>query len=75
MNQQRKTAIGGNTQARLLTTVTGYLAIIAAFFASFNYDWDAIGLCLGAANSQSSPAVAFGLLTNAARFTLPVDRV
>ena len=40
-------------------TVIGYLAIIAAFFAFFNTDWGATGLCLGAAG------LTFGLLTNA----------
>ena len=37
-------------------TAIGYLAIIAAFFAFFNYDWSATGLCLAAAG------LTFGLL-------------
>lgn len=59
MNQQQDTATRGNRTVTIYATVTGYLALIAAFFAFFNYDWSATGLCLGAAG------LTFGLLANA----------
>jgi hypothetical protein len=39
--------------------ITGILALIAAAFAFFSYDWTATGVCLGAA------ALAFGTTANA----------
>lgn len=40
-------------------TLTGFFALVAAFFAFIESDWTGTGLCLGAA------ALAFGLVANA----------
>ncbi|MBN1249800.1 MAG: hypothetical protein JXC32_19210 [Anaerolineae bacterium] len=59
MNQQPEAAVQSKRTITIYATITGYLAIIAAFFAFFNYDWSATGLCLSAAG------LTFGLLAMA----------
>jgi hypothetical protein len=38
---------------------TGLAGLLGALFASFNYNWIGVGICVGAA------ALSFGLLANA----------